>query len=279
MVWFTLRRARPNRRRAGGKALEERVALGAPVNRIIARVKAKPSVGGASVTERPTTDPALAPPSRRSGENWWEGDPSSLPLVPPEAVQSSLLVVRGFLSPEQCDLLVAAFRASKAEARLGQPSEDFWRDRILWFKDVVDSTGRARAIMQQARFSAAYRLCAFFNVGKMLYSDTQQLVHWGPGPGMPVHVDNAHPDGQPHPTPHRDFASVAYLNDDYAGGDIYFPLLGCRVRAEKGMLIGFPGDDSAPHGVTTVESGERFTMPGWYSTQPQVAEEAMLTVF
>lgn len=220
-----------------------------------------------------TTRIGLAP-----ARSWWTGDPEALPVVEAAAVGEVLLVVRNFLSADQCGLLVDTFKHSKDQQRLAQQTEDFWRERVLWFDDIVDVTGRAKPIMQQARFASAYRISVFFKSNRLLYSDTQQLVHWGPGASMPVHVDNAHPTGESHPTPHRDFASVVYLNDDYAGGEVYFPLLGCRVRPEAGLLIGFPGDASAPHGVSRVESGDRYTMPGWYSTNPEDAEQSMLTI-
>jgi predicted 2-oxoglutarate/Fe(II)-dependent dioxygenase YbiX len=69
------------------------------------------------------------------------------------------------------------------------------------------------------------------------------------------------------------------LNDDYEGGEIYFPVQGHRLKPRTGMLVAFPGSEEAPHGVTAVVKGERFTMPAWYSTERRVAEEAMFTIF
>ena len=96
---------------------------------------------------------------------------------------------------------------------------------------------------------------------------------------MDVHVDNAHPDASSHPTPHRDFAAVLYLNDDFEGGEIFFPLQGFRLKPAAGLLIAFRGSADAPHGVTRLSRGERFTMPCWYSLDRQVAERSMFTIF
>jgi predicted 2-oxoglutarate/Fe(II)-dependent dioxygenase YbiX len=211
------------------------------------------------------------------GGAWWSGDPETLPLIEPQAAQG-IMVVDGFLSPEQCEVIREAFRASMGNLALNA-KDSFWDERLLWFHQIDASAHRAKSIMQQARYVAAYRIAEHFQVGKPLYADSQQLVLWNEGHSMPVHVDNAHPDGSEHGTPHREYASVLYLNDDYEGGEIYFPKQGCRLKPRTGMLVAFPGSDEAPHGVTAVKSGERLTMPAWYSTERAVAEAAMFTIF
>ena len=209
---------------------------------------------------------------------WWNGAPEELPLVEP-ASSDALLVVEDFLSGEQCALIRDVFDASVGKLAANPDGESFWDERVLWFDDIDPDAGRAKAVMQQARFAAAYRIAEHFGIVERLYSDSQQLVLWNEGRSMPVHVDNAHPDGSRHNTPHREFASVVYLNDDFEGGEIYFPYAGCRLKPRAGMLIGFRGSAESPHGVTAVAKGVRYTMPGWYSRDPLVAERTMFTIF
>jgi predicted 2-oxoglutarate/Fe(II)-dependent dioxygenase YbiX len=208
---------------------------------------------------------------------WWNGAPEELPLVEPSS-SGDLLVVEDFLSGEQCALIRDAFNASFGKLGKNPAGESFWDERMLWFGDIDPAADRAKAVMQQARFVAAYRIAEHFGIAERLYSDSQQLVLWNEGRSMPVHVDNAHPDGGRHNTPHREFASVVYLNDDFEGGEIYFPYAGCRLKPRSGMLVGFRGTAETPHGVTAVTKGVRYTMPGWYSRDPSVAEQAMFTV-
>jgi predicted 2-oxoglutarate/Fe(II)-dependent dioxygenase YbiX len=208
---------------------------------------------------------------------WWSGDPQTLPLVEPRAAQG-IMVVENFLSPEQCGLIQEAFRASMANLA-PNATDSFWDERLIYFHQIDASAHRAKSIMQQARYVAAYRIAEHFGATRPLYTDSQQLVLWNEGHSMPVHVDNAHPDGSAHGTPHREYASVLYLNDDYQGGEIYFPKQGYRLRPRTGMLVAFPGSDEAPHGVTAVLKGERLTMPAWYTTERAVAEAAMFTIF
>ncbi|MDP8912643.1 MAG: 2OG-Fe(II) oxygenase [Pseudomonadota bacterium] len=209
---------------------------------------------------------------------WWAGDPDSVPLVEARAAPHEILAIENFLDRSQCELIRAAFNMSRGRlaANLVDP---FWSDRLLWFDQIDPRAIGAKAVMQQARFVIAYRLAEHFGVEGRLYSDSQQLVSWNEGHSMPVHVDNAHPDGSKHDTPHRDFAAVLYLNEEFEGGHVFFPLQGVRLKPSTGLLVGFRGTAESPHGVTAVRKGERFTMPCWYSLDPSVAERSMFTIF
>ena len=209
---------------------------------------------------------------------WWTGDPEDLPLVEARAAPREILAIEYFLNRSQCELIRAAFNTSRGRLA-ANPVDPFWSDRLLWFDQIDPFAIGAKAVMQQARFVIAYRIAEHFGVEGRLYSDSQQLVLWNEGHSMPVHVDNAHPDGSKHGTPHRDFAAVLYLNEEFEGGEVFFPLQGVRLKPSTGLLIGFRGTAESPHGVTTVRKGERFTMPCWYSLDPSVAERSMFTIF
>ena len=56
---------------------------------------------------------------------------------------------------------------------------------------------------------------------------------------------------------------LVYLNDEYEGGELYFPDLDFGVRPKKGMLIAFPGNLYYTHGVAPVTSGTRYTLSQW----------------
>ncbi len=84
---------------------------------------------------------------------------------------------------------------------------------------------------------------------------------------MPPHADRANRDGSRHGMPHRDFASIVYLNDDYAGGELYFPRLDMVLKPEAGMLAAFTGGWHHEHAVLRVRSGLRLTMPAFYTLE------------
>jgi hypothetical protein len=93
------------------------------------------------------------------------------------------------------------------------------------------------------------------------------IIEMKTGDSMPVHLDHGSSanasvglkTGAGHPT--RDLSSVLYYNDDYEGGEIYFPEQDLLIKPEPGMLICFPAKDEFPHQVREIKSGYR-----WCST-------------
>lgn len=64
--------------------------------------------------------------------------------------------------------------------------------------------------------------------------------------------------GQMFQTKH--YSSLVYLNDDYDGGELYFPDHNFSIKPEAGTLICLKGDEHSLHGVKKVESGIRYTV-------------------
>lgn len=54
------------------------------------------------------------------------------------------------------------------------------------------------------------------------------------------------------------YGVVIYLNDNFEGGELYYPDLNLTVKPEKGMLVYHQGDEA--HEVLKVVSGERYTL-------------------
>lgn len=190
-------------------------------------------------------------------------------LTGDDAKTQGIVYRENFLSPSECDSLVACFqRCTALLVRTGPDADPFWDNRFLWITSLPDSEAQARDLMNGTRYRIIDELRSFYGEPQ-LYSDTIQIVRWNKGQSMPPHADNANPDGSEHVTPWRAYASVVYLNDDYEGGDIFFPRLATRVQPAKGMLLGFRGDFAHEHGVEEITDGVRYTMPGWYSRSPE----------
>lgn len=59
----------------------------------------------------------------------------------------------------------------------------------------------------------------------------------------------------------KHFSTIIYLNDDFKGGELYFPQYEVEnVIPEKNMAIFFKGDTHHMHGVRKVEEGIRYTI-------------------
>lgn len=82
---------------------------------------------------------------------------------------------------------------------------------------------------------------------------------------MAPHIDTVNDYGL---FDYLEIAAVLYLNDEYEGGEIYFPNLGYSYAPRKGDLVIFPANDEKYlHGVNKVLNGNRYTLAYWYSKE------------
>jgi hypothetical protein len=63
-----------------------------------------------------------------------------------------------------------------------------------------------------------------------------------------------------------EYAALTYLNDDYEGGEIYFPDYDLEIKPLPGELIFFPGTQHYIHGVREVVSGNRYALMTFFTT-------------
>ncbi len=170
-----------------------------------------------------------------------------------------------FLTPAECALLVETAEALADRQHVEGIADDFWKGRTLYFRDILDARPGPAALMRDVQRRVTERLRSVYHLTAPVFADTVQLVRWRTGMFMPTHADRANPDRSPHGTPFRDFASIVYLNDAYEGGELYFPRLDLTVKPATGMLLAFTGGWYHEHGVLKVLSGERLTMPAFYT--------------
>lgn len=91
------------------------------------------------------------------------------------------------------------------------------------------------------------------------------IIRWFPGLEQRPHADKQLNDGSPNPFPNYDLNSLIYYNDNFEGGELYYPQHDIEVKPEPGLAVAHPGDINYLHGVRMVTSGERFTTPSFYT--------------
>jgi hypothetical protein len=69
----------------------------------------------------------------------------------------------------------------------------------------------------------------------------------------------------PNHTPQRDYTGIAYLNDDFTGGELVFPDLDVVIAPKPGLLVAFPGNHDFVHAVPNILSGKRYSLPVWFT--------------
>jgi len=58
---------------------------------------------------------------------------------------------------------------------------------------------------------------------------------------------------------------MMYPNDDYEGGEVYFPRQDIEIKPTAGDVIVFPSGFAFPHGTKPVKSGTRYCVVSWLS--------------
>jgi predicted 2-oxoglutarate/Fe(II)-dependent dioxygenase YbiX len=77
-------------------------------------------------------------------------------------------------------------------------------------------------------------------------------------------------DGELKKVVDRDISILAYLNDDYEGGELEFTFLGLKIKPKKGTIIVFPSYFEYTHRVHPVTKGERFSLVTWIITNERI---------
>jgi hypothetical protein len=140
---------------------------------------------------------------------------------------------------------------------------DYWKDRVATSQSLNKNNPKIAPIVSGLFERLKPIVEEFYKVEVMPTGPT--IVRWLPGQLQNPHADkelHEGPDaGLPNDFPNYDLSSLFYLNEDYEGGELYFPLQGIKFKPKKGAAYFFPGDKNYIHGVTEIKSGIRYTCP------------------
>jgi hypothetical protein len=140
---------------------------------------------------------------------------------------------------------------------------DYWKDRVAT-QSTLDKNNPSISPVINGLFQRLKPIVEDFYKVKAIPTRAA-IVKWLPGQFQKPHADkelHEGPDaGLPNDFPNYDLSSLFYLNDDYEGGELYFPNQGVKFKPKKGAAYFFPGDMQYIHGVTEVKSGVRYTCP------------------
>ena len=179
-----------------------------------------------------------------------------------------VVVLSGFLSPQECDALVDAARPRLARSLTVQTQtggEEVNADRTSqgMFFD------RGETPLLQAIEARIARLVNW----PVEHGEGIQVLHYRPGAEYKPHYDYFDPDQPGTPTilrrgGQRVATLVMYLNDPQAGGGTTFPDVGLEVAPRKGSVVFFNYNRPHPatrslHGGAPLLAGEKWVATKW----------------
>lgn len=151
---------------------------------------------------------------------------------------------------------------------------DYWKDRVATYITLVKVNPEIPKIISTMVERLKYVVQDHFKVE--IYPTSPTIVRWMPGQYQLPHADKELHEGEnagkPNDFPYYDLASLFYLNDDYEGGELYFPNQNIQIKPKSGAAYFFPGDMNYIHGVTEVKNGIRYTCPFFWTISKHVGD-------
>jgi predicted 2-oxoglutarate/Fe(II)-dependent dioxygenase YbiX len=167
-------------------------------------------------------------------------------------------------------------RAGMADSPVSSFESDAEEGQVEWVidKQVRDTQHVKLTKAIEKKLAAIDDACIasivnpFYNV-QVRDREPLQILHYGVGGHYIPHVDAEtlykDDDGLElwEKTLDRDLSVVYFINDDFSGGELFFPALDLVVEPEAGTLVCFPSDHNYIHGVRPVTAGHRYTLVTW----------------
>lgn len=172
----------------------------------------------------------------------------------------NIVVIENFINDSDLEI-IKNFCLTLREFK--QIPNDNWDNRVCDNEILRKVSPQVENILRSYQLKHKKIIEDFFKVE--LRDNVPSIVIWRKGDEQPPHADKELIDGTPNHYPENDIASLFYLNDEYSGGEIYFPIQDVKLKMKAGSAVFFPGDKFYQHGVTAVESGTRFTCPAFWN--------------
>lgn len=152
----------------------------------------------------------------------------------------------------------------------------YWDDRVATYPTIEKTDPKIPLVIEGMVKRLKKEVDAFFNVDAIPTSPA--MVRWMPGQLQMPHADKELHEGEnrgkPNDFPYYDLAGLFYINDDYEGGELYFPNQSIQFKPKRGAAYFFPGDMNYIHGVTEIKSGERYTCPFFWTIVKHYEKDA-----
>jgi hypothetical protein len=161
-----------------------------------------------------------------------------------------ILKIDSIASKDELDFIVSSVANIDVWDIDNQPH--VWTNRVSDPDKLFEHANQAYALIEEIQLRFMDEVTKFYNV--KVEDPRPSIARWFVGNSQEPHADKTH-------YPDYDIGSVIYLNNEYEGGEIYFPQHNIELRPVAGNAIAFPGDEYYMHGVREIVSGFRYTLP------------------
>ena len=107
--------------------------------------------------------------------------------------------------------------------------------------------------LYDAKLPAVEDYSRMYNINNLQYWEAMNFIRYGEGQHFMEHHDHGF-------SYNCTVSLVAYPNDDYEGGELFFRLQGLKIKPEAGDLFVFPSNYMYPHQAMPVTSGVKYSI-------------------
>lgn len=193
----------------------------------------------------------------------------------PEILDDQIYLVRDVLTSDECHQIIDELEGYTSEQwseryitgmreyslrQYGRPMEELLEEGVF----TLDQAWLDKSIHLKSDIPQQLNQ----KISQLLTSH-EDLVFRGAGGAQRQYEGSElklHTDGDSEPA--VVFAVIFYLNDDYTGGELYFPTRSLEVRPPAGSVVFFPTTAEYKHGVHSVGPGPvRYVLPSFIQTR------------
>lgn len=175
---------------------------------------------------------------------------------------SKIVEVKNFLDIDKSERLISFLESDNRE----------------WGNVAFDKSFGSRIDIEDSRLEDfGFNSKFFFELQDLFYKEVEKVfevpvihntIHaqkWVVGGYANPHSDNSDENGEPNGFDINKYVAILYLNDNYSGGQIYFPDHGIEFRPSAGSLVIFSGGIDNVHGVKPITNGVRHTIVSFWN--------------
>jgi hypothetical protein len=171
---------------------------------------------------------------------------------------NNIKIYKNILTKNEIDFILKGI-SSIDEWDLG--GGKFWNNKSLSPLSLQENNKKEISILLlDIRDRMEKTIKDLYGIDKKIYADLIQIARWFPNTSLPVHTDVEGGEW----FHHREYAGIIYLNNDYEGGQTYYPEYNFKTSPEPGMLVTHTGDTL--HGIEEIHNKIRYTINSFWTT-------------
>jgi hypothetical protein len=104
-----------------------------------------------------------------------------------------------------------------------------------------------------------------FTPKEKIYSELMSFARTFEQADQVPHSDSTGNEGENNGTSHRSFSALLYLNDNFDGGELWFPNQNFLFKPKANTAVFFPSTFEYLHGVKSLNKGIRYTVTTFWT--------------